>query len=246
MLTFASGNSAFQIGLEYRTESGGNFCTFKCFLKQTNGKHEKNRFTRGNGCRMGSGCIGPAPNGYRGGDQLGGRQHAPAALGSPEGLYAGVVTDLDGHYRITVPGPEAVLQFVYMGMETQEITVGDRTEINVVMQPVDKAIDQVVVVGYGSGKKISSTVGKVSSVGAQKLEAKPAANAMDALAGQVPGLSILSDSGEPSALSSITLHGSGSLGASSDPLYVLDGIPVAQSTILAMNPSDFERIDIFN
>ena len=161
-----------------------------------------------------------------------------------KGSTQGVVTDLDGHYRITVPGPEAVLQFVYMGMETQEITVGDRTEINVVMQPADKAIDQVVVVGYGTGKKISSTVGKVSSVGAQKLEAKPAANAMDALAGQVPGLSILSDSGEPSALSSITLHGSGSLGASSDPLYVLDGIPVAQSTILAMNPSDFERIDI--
>ncbi|MFC2411571.1 MAG: carboxypeptidase-like regulatory domain-containing protein [Bacteroides sp.] len=77
-----------------------------------------------------------------------------------KGSTQGVVTDLDGHYRITVPGSEAVLQFVYMGMETQEITVGDRTEINVVMQPVDKAIDQVVVVGYGSGKKISSTVGR--------------------------------------------------------------------------------------
>ena len=161
-----------------------------------------------------------------------------------KGSTQGVVTDLDGHYRITVPGPEAVLQFVYMGMETREITVGDRTEINVVMQPVDKAIDQVVVVGYGTGKKISSTVGKVSSVGAQKLEAKPAANAMDALAGQVPGMSILTSSGEPSATASIRLHGNGSLGASDAPLYVLDGLPVSQGTILGMNPQDFERVDV--
>ena len=133
----------------------------------------------------------------------------PQLLIALKGTPSGVVTDLDGHYRITVPGPEAVLQFVYMGMETQEITVSDRTEINVVMQPIDKAIDQVVVVGYGTGKKISSTVGKVSSVGAQKLVAKPAANAMDALAGQVPGMSVLTQSGEPSSLSSIRLHGSG-------------------------------------
>ena len=163
-----------------------------------------------------------------------------------KGSTQGVVTDLDGHYRITVPGPEAVLQFVYMGMETQEITVGDRTEINVVMQPIDKAIDQVVVVGYGTGKKISSTVGKVSSVGAQKLEAKPAANAMDALAGQVPGMSVLSGTGEPGSTPSIRLHGSGSLpfGAGDDPLYVVDGLPVAAGTILGLNPQDFERVDV--
>ena len=163
-----------------------------------------------------------------------------------KGTPSGVVTDLEGHYRITVPGPEAVLQFVYMGMETQEITVGDRTEINVVMQPIDKAIDQVVVVGYGTGKKISSTVGKVSSVGAQKLEAKPAANAMDALAGQVPGMSVLTQSGEPSSLSSIRLHGSGStpFGAGDSPLYVIDGLPVSQGTIQGLNPADFERVDV--
>jgi len=74
-----------------------------------------------------------------------------------KGSTQGVVTDLDGHYRITVPGPEAVLQFVYMGMATQEITVGDRSEINVVMQPVDVAIEQAVITGYGKTARAAFT-----------------------------------------------------------------------------------------
>ena len=118
-----------------------------------------------------------------------------------KGQNRGTITDLEGHYSLEVSGPEVVLEFIYVGMATQE-----------------------EVVGYGSGKKIASTVGRVSSVGAQKLEAKPVANAMDALAGQVPGLSVLTSSGEPSSGAVIQLHGSGSLGAVSEPLYVLDGL----------------------
>ena len=140
-----------------------------------------------------------------------------------KGQNRGTITDLEGHYSLEVSGPEVVLEFIYVGMATQE-----------------------EVVGYGSGKKIASTVGRVSSVGAQKLEAKPVANAMDALAGQVPGLSVLTSSGEPSSRAVVQLHGSGSLGAVSEPLYVLDGLPVAASIILAMNPDDFARVDVLS
>lgn len=140
-----------------------------------------------------------------------------------KGQNRGTITDLEGHYSLEVSGPEVVLEFIYVGMATQE-----------------------EVVGYGSGKKIASTVGRVSSMGAQKLEAKPVANAMDALAGQVPGLSVLTSSGEPSSRAVVQLHGSGSLGAVSEPLYVLDGLPVAASIILAMNPDDFARVDVLS
>lgn len=140
-----------------------------------------------------------------------------------KGQNRGTITDLEGHYSLEVSGLEVVLEFIYVGMATQE-----------------------EVVGYGSGKKIASTVGRVSSMGAQKLEAKPVANAMDALAGQVPGLSVLTSSGEPSSRAVVQLHGSGSLGAVSEPLYVLDGLPVAASIILAMNPDDFARVDVLS
>jgi len=163
-----------------------------------------------------------------------------------KGQNRDTITDLEGHYSLEVSGPEVVLEFIYVGMATQEEVVGERTVIDVAMRPALEDIDQVVVVGYGSGKKIASTVGRVSSVGAQKLEAKPVANAMEALAGQVPGLSVLTSSGEPSSGAVVQLHGSGSLGAVSEPLYVLDGLPVAASTILAMNPDDFARVDVLS
>ncbi|MBB1572668.1 MAG: TonB-dependent receptor plug domain-containing protein, partial [Bacteroidia bacterium] len=161
-----------------------------------------------------------------------------------KGAAVGVVTDADGRYSIEVPGPDAVLQFLYMGMESQEVEVGERTEINISMRPSTEAIEQVVVMGYGSGKKVSSTVGRVSSVAARSVQAHPTASALDGIAGRVPGLSVLSYTGEPSEAGSIRLHGAGSLGASSAPLIVVDGLPVSTETLLSINPQDFERVDI--
>ena len=161
-----------------------------------------------------------------------------------KGSTVGVVTDADGRYSIEVPGSDAVLQFLYMGMESQEVEVGERTEINISMRPSTEAIEQVVVMGYGSGKKVSSTVGRVSSVAGRAVQAHPTANALDGIAGRVPGLSVLSYTGEPSEAGSIRLHGAGSLGASSAPLIVVDGLPVSTETLLSINPQDFERVDI--
>ena len=159
-----------------------------------------------------------------------------------KGTQRGVVTDLDGKYSITVPSAETVLVFAYTGYETQEIRVGEQTTINVVMQTANEEIDQVVVVGYGTGRKISSTVGKLASVDQKKLQERPTANALDALAGQVAGLSVLTMGGEPSARASLTLHGAGSLKGNTEPLYVVDGIPV--NSIAGLNSNDFERVDV--
>ena len=159
-----------------------------------------------------------------------------------KGEQRGVVTDAQGRYNITVPSASSVLIFSYTGYETQEIEVREKTILNVVMQPANEEIDQVVVVGYGTGRKVSSTVGKLASVDQKKLQEKPTANAMDALAGQIPGLSVLTNGGEPSARASLTLHGAGSLQGNTDPLFVVDGIPV--NSIDGLNQNDFERVDV--
>ncbi len=158
-----------------------------------------------------------------------------------KGTQTGVVTDAEGRYTIRVAGSESVLVFTYTGYETQEITVGEQTTINVVMQLANEEIDQVVVVGYGSGRKASSTVGKLASVDQKDLRERPSANALEALGGKVAGLSVLTANGEPSQQATLTLHGHGSLTGGTSPLFVVDGIPV--ESIDGLNPADFERVD---
>ena len=153
----------------------------------------------------------------------------------------GVVTDPDGRYRIQVPGPEAVLQFVYMGMATQEITVGDRTELNVVMQPGDVAIDQAVVVGYGTVRK-SELTGAVASVDKEKLQNVPVTDMVQAMQGKIAGVQVLSTNGRAGSDMQISIRGTGSLSASQKPLYVIDGVPMSSMSSVA--PEDVQSIEI--
>lgn len=122
--------------------------------------------------------------------------------------------------------------------------MGDQQIINVSLAEANEEIDQVVVVGYGTARKTGSTVGAIATVRGEVLEAKPIGNPLDALAGRVAEVSVLSSSGEPSAQASVKIHGTGSLGASSTPLYILDGLPVPSGVILAMNPNDFAQVDV--
>ena len=93
-------------------------------------------------------------------------------------------------------------------------------------------------------KKIGSIVGSVAKVNSEKLSAKPVANAMDALQGQVSGLQVYTSSGEPGSSSSSYIRGVGSLTADNEPLYVLDGTPVSSSVMVMMNPNDFESVTV--
>ncbi len=160
-----------------------------------------------------------------------------------KGTSQGTVTDINGRYELNA-NSNATLVFSFIGMLTQEIEVGGRSIINVAMETEMTALGEVVIIGYGTARPVGTVIGSLTKVSAEKLESKPVANVWDALQGQVAGLQVYTSSGEPSQLSSVRLHGTGSLGASSTPLYVLDGVPIASGNILSVNPNDIESVTV--
>ncbi|MFP4468073.1 MAG: SusC/RagA family TonB-linked outer membrane protein [Bacteroidales bacterium] len=160
-----------------------------------------------------------------------------------QGTTQGTVTDVNGEYSLSV-APDATLEFRFIGMEPQDIPVEGRNVINVTMETAITALGEVVVVGYGTARTVGTTVGSISTVSANKLESRPVANVWDGMQGRVSGLQVYSSSGEPSTLPSMRLHGVGSLGASSTPLYVVDGVPMITTNILSMNPNDIESVSV--
>ena len=156
----------------------------------------------------------------------------------------GTMTDANGNFTLkNIPANAKTLVFRFVGYQATEMPItGD--VVNATLVSETQKIEEVVVVGYGAAKKVGTVVGSVTSVKADKIKEKPTANAMDALQGKVAGLQVYTSSGEPSAGSTIRLHGVGSLGASSTPLYVLDGIPIAEGTMVSLNPNDFESINV--
>ncbi len=155
----------------------------------------------------------------------------------------GAATNINGEFTLSAPANDKLV-VSYIGFITQEVAV--KSTLNIVLKADTELLDEVVVIGYGSGRKIANVSASVVKVSSKDIQERPAANPMDALQGKVAGLQVLSSSGEPSQLASMKLHGVGSLGSttSSAPLYVLDGMPVSQSTILRSNQNDFESIQI--
>lgn len=160
----------------------------------------------------------------------------------PLGGGTGTASDVDGNFTLSLPAHVKDLQISYVGYSTQKV----KAENGVVVKMVNNnALKEVVVTGYGSGKKLGSIVGSVSVVGEDALENIPTATFIDALQGQVAGLSIFSDSGDPSSVNnSIRLRGVNSLNTSNTPLFILDGAPVAASVFTTLNPSDIESITV--
>ena len=160
-----------------------------------------------------------------------------------KGTAVGTVTDMDGNFQLpNVPSSAKTLVISFIGMQSQELPI--KQTMNVILKPDTETLEEVVVLGYGSGKKIGSIVGSVAKVNSEKLSAKPVANAMDALQGQVSGLQVYTSSGEPGSSSSSYIRGVGSLTADNEPLYVLDGTPVSSSVMVMMNPNDFESVTV--
>ncbi len=168
----------------------------------------------------------------------------PFASVHEKGTMNGVNTDVNGHYSITV-SKNAVLVFSSIGYETVEVEVGGRAQVNCEL-PADKEIlEDAVVVGYGSAKKVGTMVGSVTTVKSEGIKNAPSSSALDALQGQVAGLAVLTTggvSGENNV--SMTLHGMGSLGSSTSPLYIIDGIQTTSRAIMAMNPNDILSISV--
>lgn len=168
----------------------------------------------------------------------------PNASVTIKGTKVGTTTNADGTYTITVPANARSLVVSSVGFQNQELAIGSQNSVTVALESADKAMDEVVVVGYGTARKVGTVVGNVATVNAEKIQDRPTANAFDALQGKVAGLQVFTSSGEPSQLSSIRLHGVGSLGASSTPLYVMDGIPIDPGTVISLNPNDFESVSV--
>ncbi|MBO8472714.1 MAG: TonB-dependent receptor [Bacteroidetes bacterium] len=160
-----------------------------------------------------------------------------------KGTTTGVNTDIDGNYSITAPS-DAILQFSFMGYETLEIPVNGRALINVSMKADAEMLEDAIVVGYGTAKKISSVVGSAASVSSAKIQDKPVANVADVLQGQVAGLQVYSSTGEPMSTVSMRIRGVNSIYSSTEPLFILDGSPVSSNVFLSLSGSDIENIAV--
>ncbi len=161
-----------------------------------------------------------------------------------KGTTLGVSTGINGEFSIIVPEGTTALEVSFIGMKTIEVPIDDRSVIDIALEPDILRVDEVVVIGYGTAKRVGTTVGSVKKVSSEELEDKPSPNVFDALQGKVAGVQTYSSSGEPTQISSVRLHGVGSLGASTTPLYVVDGVPIDNSSILALNANDFESVTV--
>lgn len=163
----------------------------------------------------------------------------------------GTVTDIDGNYSLSVPGPEAVLVFSSVGFESQEVTVGNRSVIDLQLDPDLQSLDEVVVVGYGSINKRDVT-GSIASVSGEEIAEVPVASFDQALQGRAAGVQVNQSSGRPGAGTRILIRGTSSISAGSDPLYVVDGFPIASDGPVGaginpfnnINPNDIESVEI--
>ncbi len=157
----------------------------------------------------------------------------------------GTSTGAAGEYTLASVPSNATLVFTSIGYTEVRIPVQGRSTVNARIEEDSEALEGTVVVGYGSAKKISSLVGSVSTVKSESLKNAPSSSALDALQGQVAGMSVLTSSGVAGDNAvSITLHGVGSLTSSTSPLFVIDGIPSSSYTIMSMNPNDIESISV--
>lgn len=180
----------------------------------------------------------------------------PAASVVIDGTTTGVMADLNGNYSISAPSG-SVLAISSIGYDTQLVPVNGRTAIDVALQASSEFLDDVMVVAYGTAKK-SSYSGSASMVRAEELAAKPVASVEQALQGKVAGLQVSTASGQPGASTSFRIRGTGTLNASAEPLYVIDGVATTNASysqnaasanttagiLSTINPQDIESITV--
>ena len=153
----------------------------------------------------------------------------------------GVITDIDGNYTIEIAS-DGLLAVSYIGCKDQEIKVNGREVINVNLADDNKVLDEVVVVGYGVQKKRDVSTA-VSSVKAEALANNPASDFRQALAGKMPGVQVTVPSGDPEGSVSIRVRGVSTVNAGSDPLYVVDGVPMERG-FANLNTNDIESVEV--
>ncbi|TPE43456.1 SusC/RagA family TonB-linked outer membrane protein [Pontibacter mangrovi] len=161
-----------------------------------------------------------------------------------KGGTQGVVTDAEGHYTITAPSESSVIGFRYIGYITQEVPVQGKRTLDVVLKADAKALEEVVVVGYGTTTK-SDLTGSVASLKGGELNKAPASSVDQLLQGKIAGVQVVAPSGEPGAGATVRIRGISSINGSNSPLVVVDGFPWGDAgNLKQINPEDIESIEV--
>lgn len=180
----------------------------------------------------------------------------PGVTVTVKGTTASTVTAADGTYKLNAGSAKAVLVFSYVGYAPQQIPVNNKGEVNLSLTQLQKLLDDVVVIGYGTQKKKNVT-GAVSSFDARKLDERPIQRVDQALVGQLAGVTVKQTNGIPGKAFSVQVRGSGSISGGNEPLYVIDGFPLSVNSsnttngsfttgnpLDNINPNDIESIEV--
>ena len=165
----------------------------------------------------------------------------PGATVLVEGTTIGTATDPSGNFSLDVP-QGAVLILSFVGYKTQRIDVNNQTHFNITLDDDTSALDEFVVVGYGTVERREIT-GSIASIGRQEIVSEPTYSFESVLQGRAAGVDVVADSYRPGAGSTVRIRGARSLVAGNDPLIVMDGIPI-EGNLMDINPSDIESIEI--
>ncbi len=173
-----------------------------------------------------------------------------------KGTSTGTTTDVNGNYSISVPSSGGVLVFSFIGLKSQEVEVGARTTIDVQMQSDVTQLSEIVVTGYGTTLKKEFS-GSSASISSENISKLPSLSVNQALQGQASGVMVTSNSGTPGGGISVRVRGQATISGNSDPLYVIDGVPViagnlqqdgfggqTQNALAGLNPQDIESIEV--
>ena len=184
----------------------------------------------------------------------------PGATVLVKGTTVGTATDIDGKYSINLPSGSDILVFSFVGMESQEIPVGNRTTVNVVLQSDVQSLSEFVITSYGDQSKREMT-GAVASVRGEVFQDLPVQSFDRAMQGRIAGVQVTSSTGQPGGALNVRIRGVGSVNASNEPLYIVDGVQMAiggvgdpganslsgqgsQNALASINPNDIESIEV--
>ncbi|NVJ87203.1 MAG: SusC/RagA family TonB-linked outer membrane protein [Algoriphagus sp.] len=160
-----------------------------------------------------------------------------------KGTTIGVVTDLDGNYTLLAPEGATTLVFSYIGYRSVEELIGNRTEINVVMQEDSQNLEEIIITAYGGTADKGNFTGSAVALKGDQIANRPINNVVNAIEGQAPGVITTSASGQPGSTPAVRIRGIGSVNSSSAPLYVVDGVPY-DGDLSNLNPEDIADMTI--
>ena len=159
-----------------------------------------------------------------------------------KGTTTGTQTDFDGNYSVSAK-TGSTLVFSFVGYKSQEMIVGNSNKISFAMTPDTEALEEVVVLAYRTATKETSSVAS-TTISSSTIEARPNANFVQTLQGQVAGMNIITTSGQPGGNSTVNLRGVGSISGNTEPLFIIDGVPVDEDNFRSLNPNDIESLSV--